>query len=126
MEFRTIAPFLTHPLVVVGYVLLLFFGLLRALLKEKIIPPLTPQTGGRVVQVLLKYGFVIALVTILLGFLIEGYRMYLRTSGDVASKPGLFVRITDISNVRFDTGFVVLPGGTIKGIVSDNKAHVFV
>jgi hypothetical protein len=32
--FKEIAPYLTHPLVLVGFVLLLFFGLHRSILKE--------------------------------------------------------------------------------------------
>ena len=60
MEFAKIAPFLTHPLVLTGFVLMLFFGLLKALLKAGIIPQLTQATGGAVVKLLLKYGFIIA------------------------------------------------------------------
>jgi hypothetical protein len=37
--FKEIAPYLTQPLVLVGFVLLLFFGLHRSLLKAGIIPP---------------------------------------------------------------------------------------
>lgn len=66
--FKDIAPYLTHPLVLVGFVLLLFFGVHRTLIKAGIIPPLDQQTGSAVVQRLLRYGFVIALVVIVLGF----------------------------------------------------------
>ncbi len=66
--FNDIAPYLTHPLALIGFVLLLFFGIHRTLLKAKIIPPVGPQIGGRLVQTLLRYGFIIALVVIVLGF----------------------------------------------------------
>ena len=75
--FEKIAPFLNHPLVLIGFVVLIFFGLFRALLKAKIIPSLPKTTGGEVVKIFLKYGFIIAVLIILLGFAIEGYKLYL-------------------------------------------------
>lgn len=72
--FIKIAPYLTSPLVLVGFVLLLFFGFHRTLLKAGIIPPLNPHTGGKIVRLILRYGFVIALVVIVLGFVLELYR----------------------------------------------------
>ena len=66
--FANIVPYLTHPLALVGYVLMLFFGIHRALIKAGIIPPLSQRAGSKVVQMLLRYGFVIALLIILLGF----------------------------------------------------------
>ncbi len=70
-NFATVAPYLTNPLALVGYVLFLFFGLQRTLIKSKIIPPVSARTGGKVVQLLLRYGFVLALVVIVAGFLLE-------------------------------------------------------
>ena len=67
-EFPAIAPYLSNPLVLVGFVLLLFFGIHRTLIKSKIIPPVGPQTGGKIVQLLLRYGFILALVIVVLGF----------------------------------------------------------
>ena len=69
--FKEIAPYLTHPLVWVGFVLFLFFGIHRALLKAGIIRPLDPRNSSKVVMALLRYGFVIALVALALGFLLE-------------------------------------------------------
>ena len=66
--FAAIVPYLTHPLALVGYVLMLFFGIHRALIEAGIIPPLSQRAGSKVVQMLLRYGFVIALLIILLGF----------------------------------------------------------
>jgi tetratricopeptide (TPR) repeat protein len=74
--FEAIALYLKHPLVLIGFVLLLFFGLLRALLKAGILPQLTIRTGGKVIQILLRYGFVIALFIIALGFALEFYKTY--------------------------------------------------
>jgi hypothetical protein len=72
--FRDIAPYLTHPLVLVGFVLFAVFGIHRALLKAARISPLTPRASGTVVQALLRNGFVIALLVIVLGFAFALYR----------------------------------------------------
>src|SRR5262249_36059049 len=72
--FSNVAPYLTNPLVLLGFLLLLVFAVQRALLGAGIIPQLAQRTGGRVVQSLLRYGFVIALVVIILGFLLAFYR----------------------------------------------------
>lgn len=67
--FKDIAPFLQHPLVLVGFVILLFFGILTALFKAGILPPLPKRTAGDVVKRVINFGFVIALLVILFGFL---------------------------------------------------------
>ena len=74
MNFERIAPFLADPLILSGFAILLFYGLLKVLLRAKIIPQVSVRTGGNLVKSLLKYGFIVALVTILLGFGIEFYR----------------------------------------------------
>ncbi len=61
--FKDIAPYLTHPLVLVGFVLLLFFGL-----------SLSARTGGKVVQIPLRHSFVVVLVVIVLGFALQFYK----------------------------------------------------
>jgi hypothetical protein len=55
-------------LVLIGFVLLLFFNIHRTLLKAVILPPLNTRTGSNVVRMLLRYGFVIASLVIVLGF----------------------------------------------------------
>src|ERR1700722_1049109 len=82
MDFAKVAPFLTHPLVLVGFALMLFFGVLKALLKAGIVPQLTQATGGVVIKTLFRYGFIIALTITLLGFGFEGYKTYLKNAGD--------------------------------------------
>lgn len=71
MDFSKIAPYLQDPLVLIGFALLLFFGLARALLKAGIIPTLTRAAGFHVVSRLLLYGFILALVIIALGFALK-------------------------------------------------------
>jgi len=55
--FGKVAPYLKHPLVLVGFVLFLFFGIYRQLIESGIIPPLDQQAGSTVVQTILEYGF---------------------------------------------------------------------
>lgn len=70
-EFLQIAPYLSNPMVLIGFALLLFFGIHRALIKSGIIPPLQPQQGGKLIFHLLRYGFIVALIVIILGFILE-------------------------------------------------------
>ena len=66
--FKDIAPFLQHPLVLTGFVVLLFFGILTGLLKAKILPQLPQKAAGDIVKRIINYGFIIALLIITLGF----------------------------------------------------------
>ena len=68
--FAQIAPYLTNPLVLAGFGLLLFFALLRAVLKSRVMPTVSQSAGGRALASLLRYGFVVALVVIVLGFVL--------------------------------------------------------
>jgi tetratricopeptide (TPR) repeat protein len=65
--FPKIAPYLTHPLVLIGFVLLLAFSIHRTLIKSGIILPLSQRSGIAAIQLLLRYGFWLALVVIVLG-----------------------------------------------------------
>jgi hypothetical protein len=49
--FRTIAPYLSHPLVLIRFALLLFFGVHRSLLRSHLLAPLSAQSSGGVVPV---------------------------------------------------------------------------
>lgn len=75
--FKEVAPYLTHPLVLVGFILFVFFGIHRTLLLAKIIPPLEPSEGSKVVQLLLRYGFWIALVAMIIGFALTFHKTQL-------------------------------------------------
>jgi hypothetical protein len=71
MEFDTIAPFLTHPLVLAGYALFLLFSIHAALIKSGIIRPLAQREGGIIVRLLLAYGFWIAAIVIIGGIALQ-------------------------------------------------------
>lgn len=66
--FARIAPYLSDPLVLVGFALLLLFALFRSLIGSGLIPVLEQEAGGRVVQSILDYGFYVVALVILLGF----------------------------------------------------------
>jgi tetratricopeptide (TPR) repeat protein len=72
--FAPVAPYLTHPLVLAGFGLFLFFGLLRALLKSPVMPQVSRTAGGQALLSLLRYGFLLALVVIVLGFALVFFR----------------------------------------------------
>ncbi len=66
--FGKVAPYLKHPLVLVGFVLFLFFGIHRQLIESGIIPKdIGKEAGSAVVMAILEYGFWIALAVIVLG-----------------------------------------------------------
>lgn len=71
MNFEQIAPYLKDPLVLTGFVLVLFFGFGRAILKAGIIPPLTRVGGYRILARFMLYGFILALLVIVLGFTLK-------------------------------------------------------
>lgn len=66
--FSSVAPYLKDPLVLIGFFLFLAFLFTRYLLSQKIIPPLPPGPGFRVLKSILLYGFIIGLLLVLLGF----------------------------------------------------------
>ena len=61
-------PYLQQPLVLVGFVLLLFFGLAKVVARSRVLTPITGAKSYRVLQSLLAYGFVLAVAVIALGF----------------------------------------------------------
>jgi tetratricopeptide (TPR) repeat protein len=73
MTFSEIAPHLANPLVLVGFALLLFFGVHRLLIRSGIIQPIDPKTSGQVVLLLLNYGFYVSVLVIVLGFAYAAY-----------------------------------------------------
>jgi tetratricopeptide (TPR) repeat protein len=82
IAFEKVAPYLTNPLVLIGFVLLLVFGLYQALIRSGILQYIGKQASGRTVQALLCSRFVLALVVTVLGF---GYQLY-KTHVDAAPR----------------------------------------
>lgn len=74
--FDKIAKFLKHPLVLIGFVLMLIFSTYNKLIDKGIIPTLTTQDGSIIVQLILSYGFWLGVLIMLLGFGLQFYRVY--------------------------------------------------
>lgn len=81
--FAQIAPYLTNPLVLAGFVILLFFGIHRTLIRAKLIPPLSASAGKDILSTLLRYGFIVAVLIIMAGFGMEGWKVYIGRQGGV-------------------------------------------
>lgn len=75
--FGKIAPHLANPLVLVGFVLLLFFGIHRTLIKSGILRPVSAAQSGTIVRILLRYGFVVAVLLIVAGFGLAAWQAHL-------------------------------------------------
>ena len=86
--FATIAPFLTHPLVLIGFVVMMFFGIHRQLIKAGIIPKLNREQGSGIVRLILTYGFWLGLLIAVLGFGLQFYQTYSETQVKTAGKIG--------------------------------------
>ena len=78
-DFAKSASYLTHPLVLIGYVLLLVFSIHKTLITSGIIPTVSQQDGGFLVQQLLQYGFLLAGMVILLGFGLQFFKTHRET-----------------------------------------------
>jgi hypothetical protein len=72
--FARVAPYLSDPLVLVGFALLLLFMLFRSLIGSGLIPVLEQEAGGRVVESILDYGFYVVALVIALGFVHAHFR----------------------------------------------------
>lgn len=74
--FARIAPYLEHPLVLVGFSIFLFFSLLFLILRLKILPPISSRASSKLVPRIVTFGFVIAILVIVLGFSFEILRVH--------------------------------------------------
>lgn len=79
LNFAEVAPHLANPLVLVGFVLLLVFGVHRTLIRAGLLQPPSRTDSGAIVRTLLRYGFVIAIVVIVAGFGLAAWRASLET-----------------------------------------------
>jgi hypothetical protein len=79
--FARVAPYLSDPLVLVGFALLLMFLLFRALIGSGLIPVLEQEAGGRAVERILDYGFYVVALVIVLGFAHAHFRQRPHAAG---------------------------------------------
>jgi hypothetical protein len=72
-QFAKIAPYLKNPLVLAGFCLLLLYWICQAFLKARLLKPLSQRQSSAVVQLILKYGFQLAIFIIVIGFVYAGF-----------------------------------------------------
>lgn len=75
-QFSKIAPYLVNPFVLVGFCMFLFFGIHRALLKTGLLVPLSQRQSSAIVGLILKHGFLVAILVVVFGFGYAGFRAY--------------------------------------------------
>ena len=95
--FGEMASHLANPLVLIGLALLLVFGVHRALLRSRILPPVDRRTSGVIVQSLLRYGFWIAVLLIALGIGYAGYKTYRETQPGIVNAETVSTAIAVLS-----------------------------
>lgn len=72
-HFIKISNYLTHPLVLVGFTLFLLFGLFQFVIKAGLIPKLTQTQGANALSNIIRYGFIISIIVVFLGFGLHFY-----------------------------------------------------
>ncbi|MCI0558075.1 MAG: hypothetical protein MN733_06240 [Nitrososphaera sp.] len=125
IDFSKIAPFLTHPLVLVGFALFLLFGLFKILIKARIIPEVSKDAGAGIVHAILNHGFIITLTIILLGFLLQGLQNHYahKQKEGTAINKALDERAnTAFSSVINEIGSNVQTLGTLVSAINDNSS----
>ena len=86
-NFGKIAKYLKHPLVLMGFVIMLVFSVYNKILEKGIIPTLSSDQGSTILQLMLGYGFQLGVLVVILGFAWQFYKT--RTDSDVKKKPTL-------------------------------------
>ena len=79
--FSKVAPYLTHPLVLIGFVLLLAYGLYQTLFRGNLLERVRSRESARIIRLVVHYAFILALALIMLGFGLE-YRSQSAPSKD--------------------------------------------
>ncbi|MCW5205873.1 tetratricopeptide repeat protein [Desulfobulbus sp. F5] len=69
--FEKIAQYLTHPLALIGFVLMLVFGMHKEIVKSGLLPQVSKKDGSEILKLILRYGFWLGLVLVLAGFLLQ-------------------------------------------------------
>ena len=68
---KKIAQYLTHPLALIGFVLMLVFGMHKEIVKSGLLPQVSKKDGSEIIKLILRYGFWLGLVLVLAGFLLQ-------------------------------------------------------
>ncbi|WP_420208481.1 tetratricopeptide repeat protein [Candidatus Electronema sp. JC] len=82
--FGAIAPYLTHPLVLVGFVLMLAFGIHSQLMKSGLLRQVNQKDSGLIIRLFLRYGFWLALTLLLAGVGLSAWNSWMEKEKVVA------------------------------------------
>lgn len=108
--FKEIGPYLSHPLALVGFVLLLLFGVQRALIRSGVFKPIPEYEGPRILRLLLQYGFWLALLVVVLGFGLQLSRDQQRSVYQIR------VTVLDPQGLPVDDAEVHSPRGEVQKV----------
>ncbi|CAK8721121.1 hypothetical protein KKHLCK_10360 [Candidatus Electrothrix laxa] len=86
--FEKIAPYLTHPLVLVGFVLMLAYGVHIQLMKSGL-RQVSQKDSSLIIRLFLRYGFWLALVLLLAGFGLSVWNSYMGKENNPCVEPPL-------------------------------------
>ena len=76
--FEKIAPHLAgSPLVLIGFVLLLAYGIHWQLMKSGLLRQVNQKDSSLIIRIILRYGFWLALTPLLAGFGLEAWKIYM-------------------------------------------------
>jgi tetratricopeptide (TPR) repeat protein len=75
--FTAIAPHLINPFVLIGFVLLLFFGIHSQLMKSGLLRQVDQKESSAIIRIFLRYGFWLALTLIFAGFGYAAWKSYM-------------------------------------------------
>jgi len=69
--FTKIAQYLTHPLVLIGFVLMLVFGTYKQLIKSGLLTQTSKSESSKIIKLMLQYGFWLGMIIVLVGFTLQ-------------------------------------------------------
>jgi hypothetical protein len=69
--FAKVAPYLTHPLVLVGFGLLLAYWIISQLMKSRLLRQVSQKDSSLIIRLFLRYGLWLILTLMLGGFLLQ-------------------------------------------------------
>ncbi|WLE96731.1 MAG: hypothetical protein QTN59_18865 [Candidatus Electrothrix communis] len=67
-DFGKISRYLTHPLVLIGFVFMLIFGIHETLISSGLLSQVDSSGSGEIIKLFLHYGFWLGLILAVLGF----------------------------------------------------------
>jgi tetratricopeptide (TPR) repeat protein len=75
--FEKIAKYLAIPLVLIGFVLMLVFGIHSELIKSGLLPQVSQQDAGMIIKLMLRYGFQLGMSVTVLGFALAAWNKFM-------------------------------------------------